>query len=258
MPFPSPTTISAVKLNRRPPLTTLETRLIVTIRSMRLLFSPESRPPRPPRSSRRPRPPSRPPPRLSRLSRLSVLDGPAPLACSAIMQSFRKSSSSEFEPAFARGVSQRCDPSAIGVPTAVEHHGLDTCGLGALGDQLSDPDAVGLLVAVDRTHVGLDGRRRGQRDAVLVVDQLHVDVPRGAVHHQARGLRRARDLLAEPGVPAQPSHPTGLGDVLPDRRPLGGRFVVLSRSHVLLTCLSDLAADLLTLVANALALVRVW
>src|SRR6478735_7362083 len=152
MPFPSPTTISAVKLNRRPPLTTLETRLIVTIRSMRLLFSP---------SSRRPRPPSRPPPRLSRLS---VLDGPAPLACSAIMQSFRKSSSSEFEPAFARGVSQRCDPSAIGVPTAVEHHGLDTCGLGALGDQLSDPDAVGLLVAVDRTHVGLDGRRRGQRD----------------------------------------------------------------------------------------------
>src|SRR4029078_11204493 len=96
-------------------------------------------------------------------SRLSVLDGPAPLACSAIMQSFRKSSSSEFEPACARGVSQRGYPPAIGVPTAVEHHGLDTCGLGALGDQLSDPDAVGLLVAGDRTHVVAGGRRRHAR-----------------------------------------------------------------------------------------------
>ena len=48
-------------------------------------------------------------------------------------------------------------PAAVGVATAVEHDGLDAGGLGALGDQLTDPHAVGLLVAVDRTHVGLDG-----------------------------------------------------------------------------------------------------
>src|SRR5882757_7288953 len=189
MPLPSPTTISAVKLNRRPPLTTLETRLIVTIRSIRLLFSPPSRPPRPPRSSRRPRPPSRaPPPRLS----VRPAPVPVPAACSAIMQTFRTSSSSEFEPAFARGVSQRSDTPAIGVATAVEDHGVDPCGLGALGDQLSDPHAVGLLVALDGTHVGLDRRRRREGDAILIVDQLHVDVPRGAVDHQARSRSGTR------------------------------------------------------------------
>src|SRR5918997_4878565 len=52
-PLPSPTTTRALKLNRRPPLTTLATRRISTTLSWNSL----SRPPRPPRP---------PPPRLSR------------------------------------------------------------------------------------------------------------------------------------------------------------------------------------------------
>src|ERR1700687_6157448 len=151
MPLPSPTITSAVKLKRRPPLTTLETRLIATTRPRWCLFSPPSRP-RPPRSSRRPRP-SRFSPRLS--PRLSDLV--APLVASAIMVSFHwiSRSSSELQPAFTRGVGQSRDPPAVGVSAAVEHHGVDPCGFGPLGDELDDPHAVGLLVAVHRAHVGL-------------------------------------------------------------------------------------------------------
>src|SRR6202008_4479989 len=108
------------------------------------LFPPLARPPRPPpRSSRRPRP-SRSPrePLPSRVS-----GPPAPCACSAIMQSFRYQSS-ELQPPFARGVGQRRDAATVGVTAAVEYDLLDPCGLGALGDELSDPHAVGLLVTV--------------------------------------------------------------------------------------------------------------
>src|SRR5260370_970230 len=153
MPLPSPTITSAVKLNRRPPLTTLETRLIATTRSRNWLFSPPSRPrSRPPRSSRRPRP-SRSP----RGGRLSVLGAlvPAVIGCSDITQSFRYQSS-EFQPTLARGIRQRGDPAAVGVPTAVEDHGLDARRLGALSNQLTNPHTVGLLVALDRADVRLD------------------------------------------------------------------------------------------------------
>ena len=44
----------------------------------------------------------------------------------------------------------------IGESASVEHDLVDAGGLGALGDQLTDPDAVGLLVALDGTHIGLD------------------------------------------------------------------------------------------------------
>src|SRR5579859_4584912 len=59
MPLPSPTTTKAVKLNRRPPWTTLATRLMVTTRSRYAV--PLSAPPR--RSSRRSRRSPPPPPR---------------------------------------------------------------------------------------------------------------------------------------------------------------------------------------------------
>src|ERR1700744_167818 len=143
MPLPSPTMTSAVKLNRRPPLTNLETRLMATTRSRELLLSPPgSRPPRPPpRSSRRPRPSRSPRP-----SRLSWAPCPPP-GCSAIMRSFPSCScSSELQSVLARGVSQRGDPSAVGVSAAVEDDAVDACGLGALGDQLTHPHAVRLLV----------------------------------------------------------------------------------------------------------------
>ena len=59
------------------------------------------------------------------------------------------------QPALPRCVGQRRDPSAVGVATPVEHHGVDAGGLRPLGDQLADPHAVGLLVSVDGAHVRL-------------------------------------------------------------------------------------------------------
>src|SRR5207253_4977562 len=79
-PLPSPTTTSAAKPKRLPPLTVFETRLMWTSFSISS-SPPSSSPPRPPRrSSRRPRPPPRsppprprPPPRPPR--------GPRPCGC---------------------------------------------------------------------------------------------------------------------------------------------------------------------------------
>src|ERR1700733_11178276 len=223
----------AVKLNRRPPLTTLETRLMVTTRSRKLLLSPSrSRPPRPP--SRRPRPSrvSRPSLRPSRVpaagpvpcAALPLAWPAVPAGCSAIMRSFQcrwrsrtQCLPSELQPVLTGGVGQCGDPPAVGVAAAVEYHSVDSGGLGPLRDQLTDPHAVGFLVALHAAHVCLDRRGSGHRRAVEVVDQLHVDVPRRAVHHQPRTLRGARDLLAQPRVPSQPRLPPDGGCALPQR-----------------------------------------
>src|SRR3954469_8495447 len=82
MPSPSPTTTSAVKLNRRPPLTTLATRLIATTRSRYDVEGAPAPAPRPsPRRSRRPQsppgPPPRPPPSPPTVPPARVSPGPA-------------------------------------------------------------------------------------------------------------------------------------------------------------------------------------
>src|ERR1700722_9674009 len=217
---------NAVKLNRRPPLTTLETRLIVTTRSRKLLLSPSrSRPPRPPPSRR---------PRLSRESRPSDRDsrpsaGPdvwpaVPAGCSAIMRSFRsglipqdRCLPSEFQSTFTGSVGQCRDPPAIGVAATVEHHCVDSGSLGPFGDQLTDPHAVGLLVSLHAAHIRLDRRGGGHGRAGEVIDQLHVDVPRRAMHHQARTPPGARDLLPQPRLTTQPLLAPNGGNALPRR-----------------------------------------
>ena len=164
--------------------------------------------------------------------------------------------SSELQPAFASGVGERRDAAVVVVATAVEDHGLDAGGLGTLGDQLADLRAVGLLVAVDGAHIGLDGRRRGQRVAGRGRrSSCDVDVTRGAVDDQARTLGRAGDLLAQAEVTAGLRQATRRRDVLAERNALRRSWFAVWL--ISLTRLSDLAADLLTLVADALALVRV-
>src|SRR4051812_4478257 len=205
MPSPSPTTTSAVKLKRRPPLTTLATRLIVTTRSMNAVFSAAlSRGPRSFRSrrSRRPEFSPVPPP--------APAPGPPPPRRwgPAIRGSF-PSSSSQCQTAFAGAVRHRGHPAVVPVAAAVEDHGLDTGGLGALGDELADLARLDRLVAFQRPQIDLEGRRRGQRAADHVVDHLGDDVPGGPGHHQAGTLGGAGDLLAHAQMTA------GTGGVLP-------------------------------------------
>src|ERR1700736_2194276 len=96
--FSSPTTTSAVNEKRRPPLTTLATRLISTTRSWR--------------------------------------SRPAALTVRSIRMGIGKPSS-EGEPGFARSLRERLDLAVVEVAATVEHRGLDAGGLGPLGQQLA-------------------------------------------------------------------------------------------------------------------------
>src|ERR1700738_1565720 len=94
MSFSSPTTTSAVNEKRRPPLTTLATRLISTTRSWR--------------------------------------SKPAALTVRSIRMGIGKPSS-EGEPGFARSLRERLDLAVVEVAATVEHRGLDAGGLRTLG-----------------------------------------------------------------------------------------------------------------------------
>src|SRR5829696_2758418 len=99
MPFSSPTTTRAVNEKRRPPLTTLATRLISTTRSWR----------------------SRPELEIERSG--------------AGIESLRL----EDQAALAGTLGEGLDAAVVLVSAAVEHRGLDAGGLGALGEQLARP-----------------------------------------------------------------------------------------------------------------------
>src|SRR4249919_1826996 len=129
----------AVKLKRRPPLTTLATRLIVTSRSMYGVLS-WAAPPRPP-SRRSRRSPERSPP--------DPEFGPPPSrrVRPGIRRSLPCQPSSELQTALAGGVGERRDPAVVVVATPVEHDGADARLASPLGDQLADRGGAGLLVA---------------------------------------------------------------------------------------------------------------
>src|SRR6478752_3224776 len=169
MPSPSPTTTSAVKLNRRPPLTTLATRLMVTTRSTNAVFSaPASR--RLSRSRRSRRPLFSPPP------------VPAPVPPPrrwgpAIRRSFSLVRfCSQAQAGLAGAVGDRRHPAVIAVPAAVEDDRIDSGLAGPFRHALADLAGLGGLVAVENTQVRL--HRRGVRQGVTpgVVDDLGHDV----------------------------------------------------------------------------------
>src|ERR1700751_5150614 len=105
-PFSSPTTTSAANPKRRPPFTTLATRLMWTSLSVNSLSS---------RSRSRAM-------RMFRRVQFSVAQAPRLL---------------EFEPALARGVRQRLDAAVIAIAAAIEDHlGYDVAER-SLGNELA-------------------------------------------------------------------------------------------------------------------------
>src|SRR6478735_1741303 len=241
MPLPSPTTTSAVKLKRRPPLTTLETRLMVTTRSTKAFFSGAlSR--RPSRSRRWP--PRSPPPAEPAAVLVPPRRWGPGIRRSSSLKSWSRCWPSQSQPALAGTVGDSRDPAVVAVATAVEDDRVDAGALGTLGDELTDLAGLGGLVTVERTQVRFHGGGRGNGAAGGVVDDLDEHVAAGPRHDQAGTQRRATELLAEPKVTATASGALALG-ALDDH------------CHGLLTSLSDLAADLLARIAHALALVRV-
>src|SRR6195256_1765506 len=164
-PFSSPTTTSAAKPKRRPPFTTLATRLMWTSLSVNSLS----------RSSRSRRCGSR---AMILFQLVFVLQ----------FQSCR--SSSEIEAALARGVGQRLDPAVIEIAAAIEHDLLYALRRRPLGEPLSDRlrrlDVGTGLEAVAHVLFQRGGRR--QRLAFRIVDHLRVDVLRRTENRKPRAL----------------------------------------------------------------------
>src|SRR5919198_1282210 len=130
LPLPSPTTTRAVKEKRRPPLTTLATRLIATTRSSNCDLGASSRLSRP-RSSRGGRLPCPPGPRRG----AGAIELPP---CVSL----------EVQAALAGSLGQRAHAAVVLEAAAVEHHRGDAGRPGPLGQLGADPRGGGLLVAV--------------------------------------------------------------------------------------------------------------
>src|SRR5579864_6007227 len=139
-PCPSPTTTSALKEKRRPPLTTLATRLRETIFSWNSL----------PRSS---------PPRRSRSMRIPIV--------------------LELQSGLAGGVGQRLDAAMVQIAAAVEDDAAHPGGGGALGHRAAHGGGRGGVggVALERAlQLALGARGGGQGAPLGVVDDLRGDV----------------------------------------------------------------------------------
>src|ERR1043166_6507033 len=147
-PWPSPTTTSALKLRFLPPLTTLVTRLIDTT-----------------------------------LSLMSSCDGSIRSRVRILLL--------EFQSRFARCVGHRADAPVIEEAAAVEDDALDALFDRSLGDRLADRfgafDVAAADALVERAlQRRLDGRRRHQRLAAQVVEDLRGDVGHAAEHAETR------------------------------------------------------------------------
>src|SRR5438094_7369344 len=207
-------TTSAVNENRRPPLTTLATRLISTTRSFSSRVSSRAITSRstellnvhlPTRSCSRAAK-SKPrkdagSARSRRLrARLRTRRGAALQRARGRERGGRGTSLKAQSP-FARAVCQRLHASVVEVPAAVEHSLLDSGLLRVLGQQLPDLARLLRLVAAERLlHV--QPRRGRERLARDVVDQLRLDAAVRAEHGETRPLGRALHLAANALVTA--------------------------------------------------------
>src|SRR5690242_2635565 len=185
-PFWSPITTSAAKPKRLPPLTTFATRLMWTSLSTNSLS-------RSSRSRFRSRPPRSRSPAM-------VFSNP-----SEALGLDPKSRLLEAQSALARGIRERLDAAVIEIAATVEHDFLDAVLHRAFREQLAH-GLRGVDVGTSlRTHVLFHRRRRGERRALQVVDDLRIDVLRRAEHGEARPAvrgtaQREPHALLAPGI----------------------------------------------------------
>src|SRR5215468_5801175 len=158
----SPTTTSAAKPNRRPPFTTLATRLICTSLS------------------------------TNSLSRSSFLRSRGSRAMMTCHPSRTFSEHSKIQSTFSRSLGERLYPAVVEIGAAIEHDVRDALLLRPFGDQLAHGfGCVELGPAFQRFARGfLDRRGRRQRDAAIIVDHLRVNMLRRAVYGEPFAVSR--------------------------------------------------------------------
>src|SRR5438309_1429812 len=163
-PLPSPTTVSAANARIRPPFTTLVTRLMAIIFSLR------------------------PSPRSSCCCCrccIRAMSDPCRFVYAA----------SELEAVLAGRVGQRLHATVIAEARAIERDRLDAERLRAFRNALADRHRRRLVAAVrnNLAHLGLERRSARQHLVARWRDDLRVDVAIRAAHDQAR-----RTLLGDP------------------------------------------------------------
>src|SRR5439155_21758546 len=158
------------------------------------------------------------------------------------------SSRPEVETGFAGGIGERLDPPVVPEPGSIEDDALDTGGPGPLGDQAADDRRLFDLGLLGAAELLLDRRRRRERLARAVVDDLRVDVDVAAEHREARPRPGSLHAEADPVV-ALASCGAAAGDLR--HRPSFNPLLLAAD----LAGLAGLAADLLPGIAHALALV---
>src|ERR1700733_7640904 len=191
-PAPSPTTVSAVKPNCLPPLTTLATRFTATSFSSR--SSPDIG-----------------------FSTLAIC-----------LQTLWL----ELETRFASGLCQRFDAPVIHETGTVEGDLCNPLGLGALCDCAADSlGSLDVAGGFQRTaHVLLQGRRGNQNFVALGSEDLRIDVLGRPVHRQAqRG--ELFDLHSAPARTAQTGILFGQFHVLTSSSPLSAKSFHRSTSR---------------------------
>src|SRR5690606_9684525 len=100
----------------------------------------------------------------------------------------------------SRAVSNRRDTTGVPVTATVEHDILDAGLLCAFGDEFANLACLSGLVAVVAAQLRLHGRRRHERDALAVVDNLHEHVPSRTRHDETGANLRADNLLTQSRV----------------------------------------------------------
>src|SRR6516164_4456494 len=179
-PFLSPTTTRAAKPNRRPPFTTLATRLMLTSFSVNSLSS---------RS------------RDCRSLSLRPRRSPGVRAIERAMLNL-----SEIETALTGGIGQGFDPAMKQISAPIEDDPLDPRCLGSRGNELAN--------GVRRRYVGaileacpeavVEARSRRERASGGVIDDLYVDVLRRAEHRKTRSIVcRPTQIVADALTTAQ-------------------------------------------------------
>src|SRR5689334_363569 len=169
----------------------------------------------------------------------------------------------ELQSRFARRVRQCLDAAVVLPPAAIEGDFVETRRLCLLGNRFADSFRGGDVAAVLElaADVLLHARRRCQRLAGVVVDDLGVNVLVGAEHAEPRALGRAENARTDaPLAPLQSDllEFVFVCHVAPGARSFGpalnGRFLLCR------TCagerLAGLDLDLFAVVADALALIR--
>src|SRR5690606_37079082 len=119
-------------------------------------------------------------------------------AIAVLSEERSRRSRSEVQACLAGSFGEGLDAAVIEIAVAVEDHPVDFLLDADLGDERPDLlRRVGLVLGALTLQVGRQRRRRRQRTAGLVADDLRVDVLRAAKHRQPRALFRAGDLVAD-------------------------------------------------------------